>query len=123
MNLNQITVPVSNLGQSIVFYQNLGLNLIVKSPHYARFECPTGGSTFSLHQIEIVNNNTGTWIYFEVENVDEKVQKLSTMGFVFEEMPNDKDWLWREARLKDSDNNQLIIYTAGENRINPPWRI
>ena len=38
-------------------------------------------------------------------------------------MPSDKRWLWREVRLKDPDNNQLILYFAGENRLNPPWRI
>jgi hypothetical protein len=38
-------------------------------------------------------------------------------------MPNNKSWLWREARLKDPDNNQLILYYAGINRQNPPWRI
>ena len=30
---------------------------------------------------------------------------------------------FNEARLKDLDNNQLIIYHAGKNRLNPPWRI
>ena len=28
-----------------------------------------------------------------------------------------------EVRLKDPVNNQLILYFAGENRLNPPWRI
>jgi hypothetical protein len=44
-------------------------------------------------------------------------------SIVLEEMPNDKPWLWREARLKDPDNNQLIIYYAGDKRKDPPWRI
>ena len=51
------------------------------------------------------------------------VNKLVSKGILFEGMPNDKRWLWREARLKDPDNNQLILYYAGENRLNPPWRI
>jgi len=42
---------------------------------------------------------------------------------VFEELPNDKKWLWREARLRDTDNNQIILFFAGKNRKNPPWRI
>ena len=123
MNLNQITIAVSDVEQSIVFYENLGLKLIVKSlPTYARFECPNGESTFSLHQSQEAVNNS-TWIYFELENLDQKVQELMTKGFAFEEMPNDKLWLWREARIKDPDNNQLILYYAGDNRKNPPWRI
>ena len=124
MNLNQITIPVADIEKSIEFYQNLGLNLIVKAlPHYARFECPEGNSTFSLHQDDSSSKCEGIWIYFEVNNVDEKVQELLKLGCSIEELPTDKSWLWREARIKDLDNNQLIIYTAGENRKNPPWRI
>lgn len=123
MNLNQITIGVSDVEKSIVFYENLGLRLIVKSiPKYARFECLAGESTFSLHQSEIPNNG-GTWLYFEIENLDQKVNELMQQGFVFEELPNDKPWLWREARIKDLDNNQLILYYAGKNRKYPPWRI
>jgi len=40
-------------------------------------------------------------------------------GITIEELPSDKNWLWREARLKDLDDNQLILYHAGENRKNP----
>lgn len=123
MNLNQITIGVSDVEKSIVFYENLGLRLIVKSiPKYARFECLDGESTFSLHQSEIPNNS-GTWLYFEIENLDQKVNELMQQGFVFEELPNDKPWLWREARIKDLEGNQLILYYAGKNRKYPPWRI
>lgn len=124
MNLNQITVPVTNMEESIDFYKKLGLRLIVKSlPHYARFECNEGDATFSLHQVKMRQEAEGIWVYFEVQNVDDYVNTLINRGIVFEELPNDKNWLWREARLKDPDNNQLIIYFAGDNRKNPPWRI
>jgi catechol 2,3-dioxygenase-like lactoylglutathione lyase family enzyme len=123
MNLNQITIPVLNVEKAIVFYQQLGLTLIVKSmPHYARFVC-INGATFSLHQVNELPKGDGVWIYFEIENLDDYVNELIKKGFVFEEMPNDKTWLWRECRLKDADNNQLILYNAGENRINPPWKL
>jgi len=124
MNLNQITIPVQNIERSIAFYEGLGLKLIVKAlPHYARFECNEGQSTFSLHQTDEPLPHSGTWIYFEVEKLDEKVIELVQKGYHFEELPNDKSWLWRESRLKDLDNNQLILYYAGENRKSPPWRI
>lgn len=124
MNLNQITVPSLELGKSIQFYKTLGLKLIVESlPHYARFECKDGLSTFSLHLVEELPIGNGIFIYFECENLDEYVKELLIKGIIFEEMPNDKSWLWREARLKDPDNNQLILYYAGKNRLNPPWRI
>jgi catechol 2,3-dioxygenase-like lactoylglutathione lyase family enzyme len=124
MNLNQITVPVTNVQKSIEFYQKIGLQLIVQSlPHYARFQCPDGTSTFSLHQVDILPTGNGIWVYFEVNNLDDYVQILTGKGFVFEELPNDKPWLWREARLKDADNNQIILYFAGSNRTDPPWKI
>ena len=124
MNCNQVTVAVTNLEKSIAFYETLGLKLIVKSlPYYARFECPEGNATFSLHQTDVSPKENNVWIYFEVNNPDEYVKQLISKGIQFEEMPNDKPWLWRESRLKDLDNNQIIIYYAGDNRKNPPWKI
>jgi catechol 2,3-dioxygenase-like lactoylglutathione lyase family enzyme len=124
MNLNQVTVPVMDVERSIMFYQKLGLTLIVKAlPEYARFLCENGQATFSLHHVDKPANETAAWIYFEVEELDDYVNALIATGFDFEEMPNDKPWLWRESRLKDPDGNQLIFYYAGENRINPPWKI
>jgi catechol 2,3-dioxygenase-like lactoylglutathione lyase family enzyme len=124
MNLNQITIPVLNVEASIRFYQNFGLKLIVKSlPDYARFECVEGGSTFSLHRVETLPTGAGIWVYFEVDAIDTRVAELQAAGILFDELPAEKPWLWREARLKDPDANQLILYTAGENRLNPPWRI
>jgi catechol 2,3-dioxygenase-like lactoylglutathione lyase family enzyme len=124
MNLNQITIPVLDVEKAIAFYEKLGLQLIVKAlPHYARFVCPQGGSTFSLHQVAELPHGNGIWVYFETENLDILIEELLAKGLTIAEMPNDKAWLWREARLKDLDNNQLILYHAGENRLNPPWRI
>lgn len=122
MNLNQVTIPVSDVARSINFYQKLGLKVIVASSHYARLECPLGDSTFSLHQTEDTQKGSNTWIYFEVQDVDNYVQQLLDRDIKFEELPNDKTWLWRESRLKDPDNNQIIIYFAGKNRKYPPWR-
>lgn len=124
MNLNQITIPSLDLTKSIPFYEKLGLNLIVEAlPHYARFECPDGDATFSIHQVETLPKGNGVYVYFECANLDEDVQKLVEKGIQFEELPNDKTWLWREARLKDLDNNQLILFYGGKNRKNPPWRV
>lgn len=124
MNLNQITVPSLNLTESIPFYETLGLKLIVKAlPHYARFECPDGSSTFSIHQVEVLPKGDGVYVYFECEDLDEKVVQLKAAGIEFEQEPTNEVWLWREARLKDVDGNQLILFYGGDNRLNPPWRI
>ena len=124
MNLNQITVPSLDLTKSIPFYEKLGLQLIVSShPRYARFVCPNGNATFSIHQVEELPKGHGICVYFECENLDEQVKKLKKEGIHFDQDPSDQSWLWREAKLKDVDGNQLVLFYAGENRINPPWRI
>ena len=78
---------------------------------------------FSIHKVELLSQTSEVSIYFECENLDDKVSNLIRQGIIFDELPNDKSWLWREARLKNLDGNQLILYFAGENRINPPWKI
>lgn len=123
MNLNHVTVPVIDVERAISFYERLGLNLIVKSLQYARFECPEGNSTFSIHQVDVLPTGQGIWIYFEVQDVDNYIQELLEKSITIDELPEDKPWLWREAKLKDPDGNQIIIYFAGANRIYPPWRI
>ncbi|MCB0639242.1 MAG: VOC family protein [Lewinella sp.] len=124
MNLNQVTVPSRDLARAIPFYETLGLQLIVRAlPHYARFVCPDGQATFSLHQQEELPQGNGIMVYFECDDLDEHVDRLLARGIAFDELPNDKRWLWREARLKDPDGNQLVLYHAGENRLNPPWRL
>lgn len=127
MNLNQITVPSLNVERSSHFYRKLGLRLIVEAlPHYVRFECPKGDATFSIHQVEAQPSGEGVVIYFELDGIDEldtRVEKLLRAGIEFDETPEDRRWLWREARLKDPDGNKIILYHAGENRKNPPWRI
>lgn len=124
MNLNQVTIPSLNVENASNFYKTLGLNLIVETfPNYVRFECPDGNATFSIHQVEELPIGSGITVYFEVENLDEIVSTLKQKDIEFTSEPEDKPWLWREAHLKDPDGNNLILYYAGRNRKNPPWRI
>ena len=123
MNLNQVTVLVSDLQASIRFYKTLGLLQIVDSPHYARFECPAGDATFSLHISEEPVLPSSSVIYFETDDLDRSVKELQQKGIVFDSQPADMRWAWREARLEDPDGHPLCLYQAGENRKNPPWRI
>ena len=124
MNLNQITIPSLDLSKSIPFYEKLGFKLIVKSSeNYARFQCPEGNASFSIHKVDQLPTGEGIYVYFECEKLDEYVTTLVDKGIEFDELPNDKTWLWREARLKDLDGNRLILFYGGENRLNPPWKI
>ncbi|MEQ8629811.1 VOC family protein [Ekhidna sp.] len=123
MNLNQVTVPSLDVPKSIAFYEKLGLKLIVHThDKYARFECPDGDSTFSIHEVSKLSTGEAPVIYFECENLDKHVKHLQAKGIAFQELPNDKDWLWREAHLYDPYGNHLILYKAANNRKNPPWR-
>lgn len=55
--------------------------------------------------------------------MDETILLLKQKGIIFISEPEDKPWLWREAHLYDLDGNKIIIYHAGNNRRNPPWRV
>lgn len=124
MDLNQVTISSIDVKKSIEFYKILGLRLIVDSiPRYARFECPDGNSTFSIHSSEEPTIGCGTTIYFEDDNLNEIVKNLIEKGIEFTQLPEDKIWLWREAHLKDPDGNNIILFKAGRNRKYPSWRI
>lgn len=123
MRLNHITLPARNVESSAKFYSRLGLTQIVANyPHYARLLAPSGDTTLSLHQASEVPRN-GASIHFEVEDVDQTVQQLKRAGFDFACDPVDQPYLWREAILLDPDGHRIFIFHAGENRLNPPWRL
>lgn len=123
MNLNQISLPAKDIKVSIAFYRTLGLRLIVETEIYARFELPDGDATMSLHKTDAELGEEGVYVYFECADLDARVKELRAKGVVFENDPKDQRWLWREAWLADPAGNRLCLYSAGENRKNPPWRI
>jgi len=123
LKLNQVTVAVNAIEPAVAFYRGMGLRLIVLSPHYARFECPDGDATFSLHLAHDPVPQHATVIYFECDDLDDRVARLREQGFEFTQLPRDERWLWREARIKDPSGNEICLYFAGENRKNPPWRL
>lgn len=124
MRLNQVTVPSTDVARSVEFYKHLGLIQIVASlPNYARFACPDGDSTFSIHFVDRVGDSSSVVVYFECDDLDERVAQLKQAGIKFESDPVDQSWLWREAHLRDPDGNLICLYYAGENRLNPPWRL
>jgi catechol 2,3-dioxygenase-like lactoylglutathione lyase family enzyme len=122
MQLNQVTVSVTAIQRAIDFYELLGLELIVKAGHYARFLVPGNEATFSIHLTDRVVPSA-TMVYFETDDVDGLVAALKEKGLVFDTDPVLQSWLWYEAYLCDPDGNKICIYHAGENRLNPPWRL
>jgi catechol 2,3-dioxygenase-like lactoylglutathione lyase family enzyme len=124
MNLNQVTLPAVDVDSATVFYQRLGLRLIVDSrPRYVRFECPVGEATLSVHRVDAPIATGGPVVYFEIEDLDATVASLRDQGVVFESGPADQPWLWREARLRDPAGNEICLYRAGDYRRYPPWRL
>jgi catechol 2,3-dioxygenase-like lactoylglutathione lyase family enzyme len=122
VNLNQVTLPAADFDRSVAFYREMGFTLIVHSPpNYARFECPEGDATFSLHAAQ--HDAAGCVVYFECADLEARVAGLVAAGFRFSHLPRDERWLWREARLVDPSGNVLCLYHAGANRKNPPWRV
>ena len=123
MNLNQVTLPALDVAASVAFYRGMGFVQIVDSVDYARFECPEGDATFSVHAVDGVPADSGVVVYFECETLDDRVRDLEKAGYLFSKQPTDERWLWREARLMDPSGNVLCLYTPGSNRRNPPWRM
>ncbi len=122
MNLNQITLPVRNMAQATDFYLKIGFLQIVDTEYYARFKCPDGGATFSL-SLDEADFSNGNIIYFEHEKLDEWVEQIQSRGITFKQLPTEQRYLWREAILIDPSGNKIKLYWAGDNRLNPPWRV
>lgn len=123
MELNQVTLPAIDVAASVAFYRRMGFELIVDVPHYARFKSTVGDATFSVHAVDAMAESSKTIVYFECPLLDEQVAALKAKGLQFAQEPRDERWLWREARLVDPSGNVICLYHAGENRLNPPWRV
>lgn len=123
MDLNQVTVAVRDFHESVAFFSKLGLRLIVSErDEYARFEMPSGLSTFSLYVSDapVVGD---TVIYFEVADVDRTYAELSEKGVTFDTEPKDESFRWRTAYFSDPTGNVFCLFHAGIDRCHPPWRL
>jgi catechol 2,3-dioxygenase-like lactoylglutathione lyase family enzyme len=123
MELNQVTLPALNVAASVAFYRNMGFELLVDALHYARFKSKVGNATFSVHAVDALAEAPKAIVYFECTALDQQVAELKGKGVHFVQEPHNEPWLWREARLVDPSGNVICLYYAGENRLNPPWRV
>jgi len=123
LRLNQVTVTGNDYAKMVDFYRRLGLKQIVDSPEnqYARFEA--GAATFSIQCDPEVEIGETVAVYFECDDLDERVERLARSGIPFEHGPRNQPWDWREARLRDPSGNTVFFYRAGEARRFPPWRM
>jgi catechol 2,3-dioxygenase-like lactoylglutathione lyase family enzyme len=124
MNLNQVTLAVSDINLAVEFYKKLGLIHIVADEHYARFAFPDGDASFSIYlDPDKEGLDSRGVVYFEHQELDEIVAELKSQGISFDHEPADQPYLWREASLSDPSGNKIKLYWAGENRLNPPWKL
>ena len=124
MRFNHVTLIVSDLARSLAFYETLGLApIVLERPRYARMVFPEGDETLSLEVTGEPPVSSRAQLFFECPNLDETASKLKENGVAFEQEPTDMDYLWREARLRDPDGHDIRLYYAGENRLDPPWKL
>ena len=98
------------MAASVVFYQNLGLKLIVDSvPRYCRFEFPQFDegepATLSLHEVDEDWQAPSDWplIYFEVDDVDAFIKDKNLTPLT---PAKSQSYLWREADILDPTGNK-----------------
>lgn len=117
---NQLTLPAADVGAAADFYAALGLRRIAEATgRYVRFEAGLGTtvSVEASHEIE-----GQPLIFLECDDIDAVAARLRERGVEIE-MPEDRRWGWREARLTDPAGNRLCLYQAGTMRRHPPWRL
>ena len=117
---NQVTLPATDHAASFAFYRTLGLTPIVDSAsRYARFES-AAGTTLSIEAADEIDGRP--ILFLETADLDAAVARLRAAGHSVAD-PVAQSWGWREARVTDPAGNALCLYTAGEHRRFPPWRL
>lgn len=122
MSFNHVTIGCNDFAATSDFYRLIGLSQIVNNTanRYARFEA-ANAATLSIHGTDITGGSS--IIYLEHPAIDEYCSSLAAQGVIFDHMPRNEKWGWREARLRDPSGNIICIYWAGDFRRFPPWRI
>jgi catechol 2,3-dioxygenase-like lactoylglutathione lyase family enzyme len=124
VRLNHVTLIVTDFDRSAAFYRRLGLVPIVhEPPRYARFKCPDSDETLSIEVTGAPPAPSRAQLFFECDDVDTTAARVRDLGLALEQEPTDMFYLWREAHLRDPDGHDIRLYAAGENRLDPPWKV
>lgn len=124
MRIAHAILHVADIPRARAFYETIGFQLIVSADHYCRFIVGEG-TTLSIERHDApIAASAPTYFEFDAaEALDSEIARLAKAGLAIAEAPNDKKWLWREARLIDPDGHILIYFFAGANKLDPPWRV
>jgi len=106
-----ISYTVSNLQQSIKFYQNLlGLELLLKDDRWAEFNI--SGQRFAIHEKTngvIKHDQSAAIVYFEANPIETIVKDLQVKGVKFRGEIEVYSY-GKIILFSDPDNNSLGLY-------------
>lgn len=124
MRLSHVTLLVCDIPRARAFYQALGFTLIVDAAHYCRF-ITEGDATVSIEKHDgPIAPAAHIGIEFDsAAALDARVETLRAAGIAIAEGPVNRTWLWRDAHIHDPDGHVLLFFYAGENKLDPPWRV
>lgn len=125
MRLSHLTLAVSDIPRSKAFYLSLGLTPIVDEDHYCRF-LTEGDATLSIELkpgAAIAPSGEVGLEFASPQALDARVAALKAAGVAIAEGPVDRSWLWRDARIHDPDGHVLMLFYAGANKLDPPWKV
>jgi catechol 2,3-dioxygenase-like lactoylglutathione lyase family enzyme len=125
MRLTHVTLPVRDLARSRAFYERFDLTLIVATDQYCRFKLDDESTlSIALHHGAHAAPGLEIGIEFDsAEALDARVEELKRRGFSFATETTDQSWLWRDARLHDPDGHECLLFFAGANKLDPPWKV
>lgn len=107
--INNITFAVSDLKETISFYENvLGLKKTAEWSNYVIFD--VGGMELAFEPSGKKGRKEGMPdIFMLVDDVDDVYKKLKEKGVNFVTEPKDQHWGGRTAAFLDPDENMFIL--------------
>jgi len=107
-SISAVTLLVSDMAESIVFYEMLGFQMLYggKTDHFTSFK--VGGGYLNI-ALAGRSTSSGLWgrVIFYVIDVDHTYQRAVAAGLVPEMEPSDAAWGERYFHLRDPDGNEL----------------
>ena len=110
--LGHVTVWATDMELSKRFYRDIvGLDFGYEDAHYIALKA-SNDATVGLHAADNREKaaSPGTWIDFEVPDVDKEYERLKAMG-LSPRPPDDKPWGWRHLHLRDPDGHAVSLFT------------
>jgi catechol 2,3-dioxygenase-like lactoylglutathione lyase family enzyme len=106
-SLDYITISVSNVATSAIFYkETFGFDILHQSQHFALISLPN--INLGLHSGKD-GGPANTNLHFRVADLDKAYERLQGRGIAFIEQPKLQAWGIRSASLLDPDGYRLEL--------------